>query len=171
MWGSQLEQGSGGPGGYIKTTTSTLTGVVASANINGTADGANDGSATVANGQVTVNTGGATGLQVFASGITLPASATLNFTVGMGAQMYFQLGDMLDSVTGNIATEIGSLNDQNTLANTRVTEMTDRLDYQRTQLLDRFTAMETAIAKAKNIMDTLTQQTNALSPTSSSSGG
>lgn len=170
LWGSQLEQGSAGPGGYIKTTTSTLTGVVATANINGTADGANDGSATVANGQVTVNTGGATGLQLFASGITLPTSATLNFTVGMGAQMYFQLGDMLDSVTGNIATEIGSLNDQNTLANTRVTEMTGRLDYQRTQLLDRFTAMETAIAKAKNIMDTLTQQTNALNPTSSSGG-
>jgi hypothetical protein len=40
--------------------------------------------------------------------------------------------------------------------------MTTRLDYQRDQLLARFMAMESAIARSKSIMDSLKQQTDAL---------
>jgi hypothetical protein len=162
FWGSQLEQGSGSPGGYIATTNAARTGVVATANINGNADGSDDGSASVSSGQVTALTGDAKGLIVYETGFTVPSSVTLNYTIGLGADIFFQLGTMLDTVTGNIAAETSSLTDQNEVNNTRVTEMTTRLDYQREQLLARFMAMETAIAKSKSIMDSLKQQTDAL---------
>jgi flagellar hook-associated protein 2 len=113
-------------------------------------------------GQVTVLTGDAKGLIVFESGFTVPTSVTLNYTIGLGADMFFQLGSMLDTVSGNIAAETSSLTDQNEVNNTRVTEMTARLDYQRDQLLERFIAMESAIARSKGIMDSLKQQTDAL---------
>lgn len=163
FWGSQLEEGSGSPGGYIATTNAARTGVVATANINGNADGSDDGSASVTSGQVTALTGDAKGLIVYESGFTVPSSVTLNYTIGLGADMFFQLGSMLDTVSGNIAAETSSLTDQNEVNNTRVTEMTTRLDYQRDQLLASFMAMETAIAKSKSIMDSLKQQTDALS--------
>jgi flagellar capping protein FliD len=162
FWGSQLEEGSGSPGGYVATTNAARTGVVATANINGNADGSDDGSASVTAGQVTVLTGDAKGLIVFESGFTVPTSVTLNYTIGLGADMFFQLGSMLDTVSGNIAAETSSLTDQNEVNNTRVTEMTARLDYQRDQLLERFIAMESAIARSKGIMDSLKQQTDAL---------
>jgi hypothetical protein len=162
FWGSQLEQGSGSPGGYIQTTNATRSGVVASANIGGAATGADDGSATVSNSQVSVLTGDATGLTLYTTGFSVPSSVTFNYTVGVGAQMFFAIDNMLDETTGSIASEVGNLTTQDELSNTRMTEMNTRLDYQRERLLARFISMETALAKAKGIMDSLKQQTDAM---------
>ena len=60
------------------------------------------------------------------------------------------------------AGEIDELTDQNTLNNERITEMLDRLEIQRQNLLERYIAMETAIASANRIMDSLKQTTDQL---------
>ena len=161
------------PGSYIATTSSTVTGATATANVDGTADGANDGSVSVANNVATVQTGDSTGLQVYYSGMDFPTSTTINYTVGVGAQMYFAIDNMLDQTTGVVQTEINTLTDTNTQKQTRIDEMTVRLDMERTSLTNRFIKMETAIAQSKNIMDQITQTTSAWTNTSnsSSSGG
>ena len=53
--------------------------------------------------------------------------------------------------------EIDELTDQNTLNNERITEMLDRLEIQRQNLLERYIAMETAIASANSILDSIKQ--------------
>ena len=129
FWGAQLEDVTTetSPGGYLTTTTAAVIGATASANIDGAADGADDGSATVTDSVITVNTGNAQGLQLFFSGLELPSTIQLDITVGVGAQMYFQLGELLDVTTGVIDAEIDELTDQNELNNERITEMLDRL--------------------------------------------
>lgn len=164
FWGAQLEgvTTETTPGGYLTTTSAAVTGVTASANINGTADGADDGSATVAGSILTVNSGGAQGLQLFFSGLNFKSTTQLDLTVGIGAQMYFKLGELLDVTTGIVDGEIDELTDQNALNNERITEMLDRLEIQRQNLLDRYISMETAIASANRILDSIKQTTDAL---------
>src|SRR5690606_11964108 len=89
FWGAQLEEAvtATGPGDYIETTTAPVTGLAASANIGGAADGSDDGSATISGNVITVNSGGATGLQLFFDGLSDVTSVQLDFTVGVGAQM------------------------------------------------------------------------------------
>lgn len=148
--------------GYIATTTAAVTGVAASANVGGASSGADDGSVTFSNGLVTVNSGGAQGLRLVASGFTVPTSVQLDFTVGIGAQMFFELETLLDTTTGGLENEIGALTDQNELSQDRIDDMLARLEVQRQDLLDRFIRMETALATANRILDSITQITNAM---------
>lgn len=151
------------PGGYIETTSTALTGVTATGNINGAADGSDDGSVTIANGVITVNTGGAAGLQMLFNGIDIPSNIQLDFTVGVGAQMFFEIEDLLDTSTGLVETEIDTLEDQNELSNERIEEMLFRLEVQRQDLLDRFIRMEAALASADRILQSIQQTTEAWS--------
>jgi flagellar capping protein FliD len=169
FWGAQMEgvTTETTPGGYLPTTAAAVTGVTASANINGTADGADDGSASISGNVITVNTGGAQGLQLFFNGLDLTSTTQLDLTVGVGAQMYFKLGELLDVTTGIVDAEIDELTGQNTLNNERITEMLDRLEIQRQNLLERYIAMETAISSANNIMDSLAQTVDSLSSSNS----
>lgn len=166
FWGAQLEAVAGPtvPGEYVPTTTAPATGqtVVTTANINGPADGSDDGSATVSGSVITVNSGGAKGLQLFFSGLSGVTSTQLDFTVGIGAQMFFKLGNLLDTTTGIVEGEIDQLTDQNTVHSERITEMLDRLEIQRQNLLERYIAMETALAAADRIMQSIRQTTEAL---------
>lgn len=142
--------------------SSTATRVV-SANINGAANGADDGSVTT-NGQILTMTSetGAEGLQLYYAG-SASANISLDFTVGIGSQMYDAVDGMLDSVNGSVENEIGALTDQNTTTQTRVDAMLARLERQRVSLLDRFLAMETALTAMKNILESLKQTFEAMS--------
>lgn len=164
VWGAQLEPVTTEttPSSYVRTSATAAVGQAATANIGGTIDGADDGSATVANNVITVNTGASEGLQLFFNGLDYISSIQLDFTVGVGAQMYFQIGDLLDTATGIIDGEIDELTDQNTLNNERITEMMDRLDIQRQNLLERYISMETAVASANRIMESIRQTTEQL---------
>jgi flagellar capping protein FliD len=164
LWGAQLEPVTTEttPSSYVRTGATGAVGQAATANIGGTNDGADDGSATVANNVITVNTGGAEGLQLFFNGLDYISSIQLDMTIGVGAQMFFQIGDLLDVTTGIIDGEIDELTDQNTLNNERITEMLDRLEIQRQNLLERYISMETAIASANRIMESIRQTTEQL---------
>jgi flagellar hook-associated protein 2 len=150
------------PDGYIAATTAAVSGVTASANIGGASTGASDGSATLSSGLVTVASGGAQGLRLATSGFTLPTSVQLNFTVGIGTQMFFELDALLNTSTGTVENEINALTDQNELNQTRVDDMLERLEQQRQDLLDRFVRMETALATANRILDSISQITQAM---------
>lgn len=163
VWGAQVQELASGttPGNYAATTTATVAAVAASANIDGAADGSDDGSATLNNGTITVNTGGAKGLQLFYSGFSAPSSVQLDFTVGMGAQMFFKIDELLDTKTGAVETESDALSDQNDTNQDRIDEMLARLETQRQELLARFVRMETALATATRILDSIKQTTDA----------
>jgi flagellar hook-associated protein 2 len=148
--------------GYIATTTAAVTGASATANVDGSATGADDGSATLSNDVVTVASGGADGLRLAISGFSLPTTVEIDFTVGIGAQLFFELDALLDTTTGTVENEIGALTDQNDLGQTRVAEMLDRLERQKQDLLDRFIRMETALATAQRILDSISQTTQAM---------
>ena len=142
------------------STTATR---IVSANINGPADGSDDGSVTINSHILTMTSKtGAEGMQVFYSGSTQPSSISLNYTVGVGTKMFYAVDSMLDPVDGSVENEIKGLTDQNTTTQSRVDEMMARLDRQRQSLLDRFLAMETALTTMKNLLDSLKTSFDAM---------
>ncbi len=147
-------------------TAANLTAVsqlVGSANIDGAADGSNDFTTTTSNRTITAqSTTGAAGLVLRYNGNANVSDITLNFTVGVGAQMFFAIDHMLAPTNGAINTGITALEDQNTVKEARVTRIIERLAYQREQLLARFIAMETALARLNRISDSITQLTESL---------
>jgi flagellar hook-associated protein 2 len=134
-----------------------------SANINGAASGADDGSVTVSGSIVTAtNLTGADGLKLLYTGTDDVSGVTLNYTVGMGAQLFHALDTMLNVTTGSVENEIDSLDDQNTKTQERVIEMLARLEQKRQSLLQRFIAMETALISMNRILDSIKQGFDAL---------
>ena len=99
---------------------------------------------------------GAAGMTLFYSG-TGDASIQLDFTVGVGAQMFYEIDSFLDSRTGSVQGEIDALTGQNTVSQERIDAMLERLDYQREQLTARFIAMETALSTMNRILDSIKQ--------------
>ena len=95
-------------------------------------------------------------------GINLSSAIQLDFTLGIGAQMFNKIEALLDSTTGIVETEIDTLTDTNELSESRIEEMLVRLDIQRQDLLQRFIRMETSMATAQRILDSIRQTTEAL---------
>jgi flagellar hook-associated protein 2 len=142
--------------GYKLNLTSNGTSVT-SANINGVAN-----STTVNGNSITVNDAtGASGLQLLYTGTTDASNVQLDFTVGLGAQLFFSLGNMLDTTDGLIQADIKGLQDQSTQNQTRIDSMQSLLDQQKQDLTLKFNNLETALAQAQSIKDTLTQMFDA----------
>jgi len=120
------------------------------------------GSATV-NGNIITMTDatGAYGLSLYYSGNSDLSGVQIKFTVGVAAQMFFDIERMIDSTTGSVEAEIDTLTDQNAVAEKRIEEMLRRLDYQKEQLTAKFIAMETALARMNSILDTMKQTVDA----------
>ncbi|CAN0600347.1 unnamed protein product, partial [Laminaria digitata] len=133
-----------------------------SANIDGDASGVDDGSVTLVGNVLTINTGDAAGMELFFDGLAGPTSIDLNYTVGVGAQMFFAIEDMLDEATGTVETEIDGLTDTNVISQDRITEMLARLDIQRRSLLERFISMETALATNARILESVQASAESL---------
>lgn len=138
---------------------------IISANINGAADGSDDGSVTVGAGGALTATSqtGAYGLQLLYTGNTDASGIQLDYTVGIGSQMYFIIDAMLDETTGTIENEIESLNDQNEFTQERIDALLERLDRMRESLLARFIAMESALSTMNSLLDQVKQSFDALS--------
>lgn len=143
--------------GYTLNVTSNGTSVTG-ADINGVASSATfTGNSITANDQT-----GANGLQLFYSGTTDASNIQIDFTVGLGAQMFFALDNFLNTTNGLIQADITGLQDQNTQNQSRVDSMESLLDIQKQTLTDRFVNLESALARAQSIKDTLTQLFDAV---------
>ena len=96
------------------------------------------------------------GLRMFYSGDGNAAdTATVTTSLGLGAQFYFGLDDMLDDETGIIKQEISSLETQNSSYQEKVGRIDERLAKQKEILMDKFIAMESALSRMKNIQSSL----------------
>ncbi len=134
------------------TTTGTL---ITSANIGGAANGADNGTVTISGMSITVTSGSdAEGLRMIYTGISA-ANVQLDFTVGIATQLYNLSEYALDPTTGTIQSEIDALTDQNTLTQTRIDTMLERLERQRQSLLNSFIAMETALTTMNNLLESI----------------
>src|SRR3546814_14724967 len=80
----------------------------------------------------------------------------------MGAQMFFELDGLLNAQSGLVETEIKSLTTRNEQNQTRVDEMSVRLDLQREVLLAKYIAMETALSSMNNTIENLKQMTEPM---------
>ena len=158
-------------GGLIAALNVTNKGdSIYSANFGGSSTGADDGSATVSGNVVTATDQiDANGLQILYTGNGNLAGTTVGYTVGLAAMLNFTTGHLLAS-DGIINSQIGVLNDQNDVANQRITEMENRLDIERQTLTEKFIRMETALATAQSVMQSLTAATNSLYGNNSSRG-
>jgi flagellar hook-associated protein 2 len=140
---------------------------LASANIGGAANGADDGTVTVSGLDLTVtSSSGAEGLRLFYNGTADASGISMDFSVGVGSQIFFEIDNLLDT-NGAVESEISALEDQNELANKRIDEMLERLEIERQNLLERFISMETAIATAQSTLESIKQTTDALFASSS----
>ncbi len=136
--------------------------LVGSANVGGAGDGSDDGTATASGRVITVtDQNGAEGLRLLYNGTGDASNIEVNFTIGVGAKLFFELDQMLDSESGSLQAEIDSLTSQNRAAQTRADEMIERLDYQRERLLERFIVMEQSLARMNSVLDQIREITNA----------
>lgn len=96
------------------------------------------------------------GLRLFYSGDKNAAdAATITTTNGIGSQLYFELDAMLDEESGVLTQAIADLETQNTSYEEKVERIDARLARQREVLMDQFIAMESALARMKNIQSSL----------------
>jgi flagellar hook-associated protein 2 len=146
---------------YVRTTGQAATNVVASANIDGATNGFDDGSTSVANQIITVDTGNATGLRLFYQGLSETSAAQLDFSIGLGAQMFFKIDQLMNVSNGIVQSELDALDEQNTFNRDNIEAMKVRLEIQRQDLLERFIRMETAIATSQRIIDSIQATTEA----------
>ena len=147
----------------VQLNMSDQSNTLLSANINGAAGGADDGSVTVSGSILTATSQtGAEGLKLLYTGTDDVNGVTLSYTVGVGAQLFHALDTMLNVTTGSVENEIDSLDDQNTQTQERINEMLARLEQQRQSLLHRFIAMETALITMNRILDSIRQSFDAL---------
>jgi len=98
----------------------------------------------------------ADGLRLFYGGdATANDTASVTTSVGIGAQFYFELDSILDEENGTLTQAISDLETQNTSYDEKVERIDDRLSRQREVLMDQFIAMESALARMKNIQSSL----------------
>jgi len=133
-------------------------GAIVSANIDGAADGSDDGSVVVAGKVLKVVEGGAEGLQLLYTGSGAASGIQLDLSVGIGAQLYGAVDGLVDETSGLLANEIDALEGQNELGQQRVDRLEERLERERERLLERFVAMETALTTMNRLLDSLRQQ-------------
>ncbi|MFQ5773248.1 MAG: flagellar filament capping protein FliD [Kiloniellaceae bacterium] len=136
---------------------------VFTANIDGAANGGDNLSTTVSARSMTATSlTGAEGLKVFYSGIGDLSGVKLNFTVGFGARLFFEIDELLTAETGLIDSNVETLKEQNKLSQSRVDDMLARLEQTRELLVQRFINAETALAQAKNLQENLRLAFDAL---------
>ena len=136
---------------------------VFSANFDGAADGTDDGTATVASSIITAtDQTGAEGLKVLYTGGADTSAIQIDFSIGVGASMFFELDLILDLTAGSIQGQIAVLEGRNTLAQDRIDSIDRRLVIQRDTLISRFIAAELALASMKNLLNSITQTFAAL---------
>ncbi|MEE9210052.1 MAG: hypothetical protein V3U23_06325, partial [Kiloniellales bacterium] len=144
-------------GGLISPLNLTNAGDgVFEANIDGSADGDNNLTMT-ANGRTITATGvtGADGLKVFFDGNSDLSGVQVDLTVGFGARLFSAIDAMLSVGTGLVDSNIGTLTKQNEFNQSRADDMLVRLERTRESLLQRFINMELALARAKNLQDSI----------------
>ncbi len=136
---------------------------VTTANINGAADGSNDGSVTVSGRTLTAtSTTGAEGMAMLYSGTAAVSGVSLYYTTGIGTDMYFDVDKMLTPVTGSVESEITAFEDQNKTKQERFDRLLERLVFERDQIIQRFIVMETTLATLSQTRSFLTQFTDSL---------
>ncbi|MCH7635919.1 MAG: hypothetical protein IIA36_14720, partial [Proteobacteria bacterium] len=136
---------------------------VFSANIDGAVGGGGDLSVTVNGRTITgLSLTGAEGLRVFYNGTVDLDAVQLDFTTGFGERLFFAIDAMLAPVTGLMDANIASLTKQNEVRQDRVDDMVARLEQTQALLLQKFINMEVALARAKNLRDSLTQTFDAM---------
>ncbi|MEQ8388351.1 MAG: flagellar filament capping protein FliD [Alphaproteobacteria bacterium] len=141
------------------TTQDTL---ITGANINGDPSGASDGSVTINGMSVTAtNATGADGLRLFYSGAGAASGVDLDYTIGLGSDLFFDLEQLLGS-DGALRSEIDSIEGQNEVANERIANMLTRLEIQRATLTDQYIAMEAALSRLENLRESIRQLTDSL---------
>lgn len=89
------------------------------------------------------------------------ATVTLNMTQGVADRVFNTLDDILKTDTGIMATELKNIVDTNTRLQTEINRIDARIEEYRQQLLRQFSALESAIAQANTLLQSLAAQSNA----------
>ncbi len=127
-----------------------------SANIGGAADGSDDGTVTVNGKTMTVtDASGAEGLRLLYNGSGSESGITLNFTVGLAAQLSSVIEGFVNTTDGALQAEIASLEGQNIVAQERIDDTDARLALLRQSLTQRFVAMEAAVTSMNQVLESI----------------
>ncbi len=100
------------------------------------------------------------GLELIYSG-TVNTTATINLSQGIGDRLYNSLDDVLDEDTGSISIDIKSLEDSDTRAQEEIDRIDQIVERYRQQLLEKFSALESALGSINSILASLEANSNA----------
>lgn len=134
----------------IDSSAGVINSVTYDVTINGVTTAGN--TATIDGSSITT----ADGMRLFYGGDKTAAdTATVTTSKGIGSQFYFELDSILDEQNGTLTQAISDIETQNTSYEDGITRIDDRLARQREVLMDKFIAMESALARMKNIQSSL----------------
>ena len=100
-------------------------------------------------------------MRLFYSGAGAASGVDLDYTIGLGSDLFFDLEQLLGS-DGALRSEIDSIEGQNEVANERIANMLTRLEIQRATLTDQYIAMEAALSRLENLRESIRQLTDSL---------
>lgn len=133
-------------------------GAVTSANLGGAADGSGNGTIEVKGSVLTVVDGPAKGLKLLFRGTGPASDVRVDLSVGVGAKMSHASRSLVDDLDGLFDAEVDSLDAQNIRGQERIAQMEERLERERERLLERFAAMEAALASMNRLIESLRNQ-------------
>jgi|GEM_PF-2490481 len=134
-------------------------GNILSANINGPADGSDDGSVTISGRTITATDAtSADGLVLlFNAAANLGNQAGINVNVSRGiADLFHDDFDGFTRISGTFDTRIADLEEQNVDAQDRIDTIDERLEITRQTLERQYIALETALAQLESLREQIT---------------
>jgi flagellar hook-associated protein 2 len=149
--------GSGGDG------TAAL-GLVAGPYVGLDVAGTINGAIATGSGQTLTGASGdaSAGLSIRYRGSTARAAGSVNFSIGVGGMLY-RAARLLAAEGSGASTQVNATSEQADALDSRLDDITKRLDARREALVRQFVAMEGAIAKSQALGSALAAQLNALS--------
>ena len=107
---------------------------------------------------LTVLDGPAKGLKLLFRNTGAVSDVQIDLSVGIGAKMFHTTKALVDDVEGLFDAEVVSLKRQNAGGRKRIARMEERLERERERLLERFAAMEAALASMNRLIESLRNQ-------------
>jgi len=92
---------------------------------------------------------------------TTAGTSTINFTQGVAALTYNTSDAATETNTGTLALALKGLEEQNTKLSSDITQINTQVDQYREQLLAKFAALEQAISRVNNLLQSLSADSDA----------
>lgn len=111
----------------------------------------------VGDNSIKIKSGPGKGMTLFYNGGTATGTVNAAYTVGLAANMFNTLNDLLTENTGAVDNEVDTLTTLNKTSQERIDRLNERIETFRNLQLEKFTRMDAAMSSARSMLDQIKQ--------------